>query len=314
MRTVRFAVISLLLAGCSTGHKDEYFGVKSKCMPPLHTEEGDLIDVRSDVWVGQYMNMEGGGTQEFKGMPKGSIGSLWKITYIKGGPPDYKKLCGKRPVWKDWTREQLLAEGAKERNKKEWEEYWKIEEKRRACVEKVQADAEKRKKSRYFYARSTPDHKIVYQPKKKGHEYWEATIYNGRVSDLTVDALSEEQKRNIKSLDSHPCYRFGNKRRGDTCYDLPGKESSIYYVIRSIPVYRYGLTEDELIEQLSYRDILIAPPVEWTEIEGIEIDKAMYDYLKERCRIGEEFCTLDYYEGPMSKKQREYVKRVGSKK
>ncbi len=306
----------LLFTGCSMGHKDEYFGVKSKCMPPLHTADGDLIDVRSDVWVGQYMNMEGGGSQEFKGMPEGSIGSLWKITYIKGGLPDYDKLCGKEPVWKDWTREQLLAEGADERWKKEWQKYIKKRRRYYSCVDKVQEDAEKRKRSRYFYARSTPDHKIVYQPKKEGHEYWEATIYNGRVSDLTVDALSEEQKKNIKKLRAHPCYKYDELYgvRQKECYDLPGKESSIYYVIRSIPVYRSGLTEDELIEQLSYRDILIAPPVEWTEIEGIEIDKAMYDYLKERCRIGEEFCTLDYYEGPMTQKQREYVKRVGGKR
>ena len=307
----------LLFTGYSMGHKDEYFGVKSKCMPPLHTADGDLIDVRSDVWVGQYMNMEGGGSQEFKGMPEGSIGSLWKITYIKGGPPDYDKLCGKEPKKpRRWTQEEWKQSGAKEKREKEWEEYIKKRRRYYSCVEKVQEDAEKRKRSRYFYARSTPDHKIVYQPKKEGHEYWEATIYNGRVSDLTVDALSEEQKKNIKKLRAHPCYKYDELYgvRQKECYDLPGKESSIYYVIRSIPVYRSGLTGDELIEQLSYRDILIAPPVEWTEIEGIEIDKAMYDYLKERCRIGEEFCTLDYYEGPMTQKQREYVKRVGGKR
>jgi hypothetical protein len=103
-------LLLLLLNACTKGSEDKEFAIKSKLMPPLHTQEGEMIDGSADVWIGQYSNMEGGSEQRFKGMPKGSIGSFWKVTYLKGGKPDLEKICGKEPIDKEYTREELINE------------------------------------------------------------------------------------------------------------------------------------------------------------------------------------------------------------
>jgi len=308
MKTLRLVlpVLLLLLSACEKTPKDEDFVIKSKLMPPLHTVDGEMIDGSADVWIGQYGNMEGGSTQPFEGMPKGSIGSFWKVTYLKGGKPDFDKLCGERPKHKEYTRDELINES--DRIERERAMYYKVKGERWDCYKKEQAKSKKREITHYYYARSKPKHTILYGKKKPDHGNWEATIYSGRVGDLTVDALSSEQKKNLGKFRSHHCYQFGSTRRGEKCYDLPGKESNIYYTVRSMSKYRNDMPEEEDNRWWNeYLDIRIASPVKWTEIEGIEIDKPMYDYLKDHCGYGETLCVLDQYKGKMTAKQKSYV-------
>jgi hypothetical protein len=120
--------------------------------------------------------------------------------------------------------------------------------------------------------------------------------------------LTAEQKKNLGKFRSHHCYQFGSTRRGEQCYDLPGKEKNIYYTVRSMVSYKEDMPKAEDDKWWTeYLDIRIASPVQWREIEGIEIDKPMYDYLEHHCAYGEAFCVLDQYKGAMTAEQKAYV-------
>jgi len=296
-----------MLNACSAD--DKYFWTDQKMKPLIVNEEGTFIDGDAHAKVGQYSGF-GDIMQKYKGPIKGSIVSTWKVVRLKGGKPDWDKLCGKEPREKNYTSNEITDEY--ERVKREREENDKITNKVRICVKKHQAINKANEKTHYFYARTTQTHKITYPIKHKRHSHWEAIVYHGRVGDLTDEAIEPEDLANISQFRTHLCTKYGSSVQ-NVCFDLPGEDKNLYYSIREVKIAKKNPELNGYQPQWeSIMDVRISAPTPWTEVEGIEIDKEMYEYLKDEC-YQERSCHLDDYKGSMTKEQRTYVNKVSWK-
>jgi len=306
----------LLLVGCMG--EDDYFWIKSKTFPMVHNKEGELIEIKTIRHVGQYNNFADI-SQSYQGPIKGAIVDVWKVTRIKGGKNDLRKMCGERPKeLRRWSQEEWREKGADEKWDRAQEAYWKIERKRRTCVKKHQAKDKANEKTRYYYARTLQSHKIVYPQKAERHSHWELTLYGGRVGDLSSEAIEPEELVNISQFRTHLCSKWGSSMK-NICFDLPGKDHNAYYTIREVK-YSDPNRKREAGESLDYHpvwedlyDVRISVPTPWIEIEGMEIDANMYKHLEKECHYGEKYCHLDKYKGSMTKEQQAYVKKVSWK-
>jgi hypothetical protein len=294
----------LFLSACAEEYDDKVFWVNLYSMHTLEDKNngGKYVDSNSILRVGQYNNIERI-FQKYKGPIKGSIVSVWRVTRLPNGKADYNGICGKEPKTPKNYQDESYD--------RDYEQYWVIEGNRRACAKKLRTQDELDKVNQYFYSRSKPTHEVSYPPRTLNHSHWEATVYNGRVGDLSPEALTKEQKNNLDKQRSHKCYKWGNSSRGNTCYDLEGSDSSSYYTIRE-HLSRKKSTKKGVVssgwEGLS--DIRISPPQTWVEIKGITINKAQYDYLYEVCKKGQAYCHLNNYKGKLTKEEQEYVKSV----
>ncbi len=308
IKIILFSFIILTFSSCGEKYDDKVFWVNLYSMHPLDDKKdgGKYVDSNSILRVGQYNNIERI-FQKYKGEIKGSIVSSWEIIRLPNGKADYDAICGYEHI----KPEYIVALG-KEKRKKDLSEHYRIERKRWDCIEKLQAQEEKDKVHKYFYARSKPTHKVIYPQRTKRHSHWEVTVYNGRVGDLSPEALTQEQKNNLDKLRKHECYKWGNSQRGNDCYDLEGNETSLYYTVRehlSSPPSEDGVLSSQW-EGLS--DIRISPPQKWIEIKGISINKDIYNHLTTVCKKGEEYCHLNNYTGKLTKLEKEYINSVKS--
>ena len=161
----------------------------------------------------------------------------------------------------------------------------------------------------YYYARSSPQHTILYPNKPEGHFYWRADMFLGRISTLREIALTEEQKKNKDKLIQEP------NHQGTIYYAIPGKSSSFHYVLRSQPKSqgRNSPLKEFNGQPLFWGELLNpqeSTPVQFTEIEGIVINKDIYEYLFFKCERAEHFCHLNDYEGLVTKEQQNYIQKV----
>jgi len=300
----------LLLVGCVG--EDEYFWIKSKTFPMVQNKEGELIEIKTIRHVGQYNNFADI-SQSYQGPIKGAIVNVWKVTRLKGGKTDLDKVCGERPKLAEY-----IPNMDKVKREKEKEIYFKEKNRVWDCYEQHQAKDKANEKTRYYYERTPKQHKIAYPQKGERHSHWELTLYGGRVGDLSSEAIEPEELANITQFRTHLCSKYGSSMQ-NICFDLPGKDHNAYYTIREVK-YSDPNRKREAGESPDYHpvwedlyDVRISAPTPWIEIEGIEIDEKMYQYLEKECRYGEEFCHLDKYKGSMTKEQRAYVKKVSWK-
>jgi len=279
-------------------------------MFPLYekNEGGKLIDSESVLHVGQYTNNKRI-FQKYQGEIKGSIVSVWSISRLQDGKPKFDEICGKRKR----KPEYIVALG-KEKEEKDWAEYSQYRDKRWDCVKKLQAKAKQQTIYTYYYARSKPNHKVIYPTKTKRHSNWQVSVYNGRVGDLQRIALTKEQKKNLSSFRKHECYKWGNEERGYDCYDLNGSDSSLYYTIRE-NLYKRTSKEEGVLSSSweGLKDVRYSKPQNWTEIKGMALNKEQYTYLKEVCKKAEGYCHLNNYKGKLTSTQKKYIQGVKSK-
>ena len=303
INTLLLVLLSITFTACAEKHDDKTFWVKLYNTTPTYdkTNGGKFVSMDSVLRVGQYNNLEKI-FQKYKGPIKGSIVSVWSVTRLPNGKADTYGICGNQVE----SPTNYLEKSYDSDNYK----YKMKRTKRKNCVKKLQAQDELDKVNQYFYARSKPSLKITYPPKTPNHSHWEATVYNGRVGDLTPEALTQEQKDNLHKLRKHECYKWSSPKRGSDCYDLEGNDTSLYYTIRehlSSPPTKDGVLSSQW-EGL--KDIRISPPQKWVEIKGISINKEQYDYLSEVCKKGEEYCHLNDYTGKLTKAEKEYMDSV----
>lgn len=316
IKKIILLTLSLLFVSCESLNSDKYFWTKSKCMPLMEEGNVSVIDIESKFLVGQYLS-HGDITQKYKGKIKGAVAAVWKITRLKGGKPDFDELCGNEPKMSEFD------ENIRTQNEIDKFQYFKLRDleydkfkitrrNRNNCIRKQQKTAKKEQRTIYYYARTKANYEVKFPKKAQGHAHWQMSVYAGRVGDLTPEALTAEQLADTSKLRAHKCYRY-RKNFGvpnKACYDLPGKDSSLYYTLRAVK-YTQNNAHKKVYKSPweSILDVRISPPTPWTEIEGIEIDEKMYKHLDYWCDI-EKYCNFDRYKGSMSEVQRAYVDMV----
>lgn len=152
-----------------------------------------------------------------------------------------------------------------------------------------------------------PESHLINYPKKSDLHYrWNDSLFIGGVNDLAIEAIPDEYKNNLEQLRSHKCHKWGAKVN-HTCYDLPNGDKNIYYAIRE---ELYIKDEDGKQKPNRYlMDVRVSEPLDWIEINGIEIDKEIYEYIDKTCK-DPFFCHLNNYTGTLSQEQKDYVEKV----
>jgi methyl coenzyme M reductase subunit D len=87
---------------------------------------------------------------------------------------------------------------------------------------------------------------------------------------------------------------------------LPNGDKNIYYAINEEP---YIIEDGKKKPKNRYSmDVRVSEPLNWIEVEGIEIDKEMFDYLNKICEDSL-VCHLNNYTGALTQEQKEYIKK-----
>lgn len=227
--------------------------------------------------------------------------AYWRIARNPlGMKPDYS-VCGERPILAEYNLEL-----GKEYRKKEREYYDKKDKEYRACRKKTTSIFDSKTVYRYYYAKMREDHKIRYPKKSEMFYRWNINYYIGGVNDLAIEAVPDKYKSKLDELRSHKCHKWGASAN-HTCYDLPNGDKNIYYGLRE---EQYIIEDGKRVPKNRYpMDVRISEPIDWVEIEGIEINKDIFDYLEKNCKMTD-FCNLNEYKGELTEEQREYIEAV----
>lgn len=304
IKILSLILILLNIQACNTKKEDRTIGVLSNTMPLKYDKEdgGYLTDTKGILRFGQYHVSF---WNKYNGEVKGPIASTWFIERAINGKPDYFKECGEKLRFEEWEKTV-----EKQKETESWDDWYKpyfeIGTKRSKCIKKVKAKFESEKSYKYFYSKSLQNHKIIYPIRTKRHAAWQFIIYKGRVGDLSLEALTPKQKEDINKLRSHKCYKWGDPQ----CYDLPGEDSNLYYGVREELYKKEKSTAKISVETEYLHDIRVSSPIKWTEIEGIKINKDMYNYVYQECRKGERYCHFNNYKGNLTPEQKEYIQKV----
>ena len=228
--------------------------------------------------------------------------AYWRIARNPlGMKPDYS-VCGERPILAEYNLEL-----GKEYRKKEREYYDKKDTEYRACRKKTTSIFDSKTVYRYYYAKMREDHKIRYPKKSEMYYRWNINYYIGGVNDLAIEAVPDKYKSKLDELRSHKCHKWGASAN-HTCYDLPNGDKNIYYGLRE---EQYIIEDGKRVPKNRYpMDVRISEPIDWVEIEGIEINKDMYDYLERGKNRYTFFMHFNEYKGELTEEQREYIEAV----
>ncbi|OCL85349.1 hypothetical protein AAX26_02021 [Aliarcobacter thereius] len=227
--------------------------------------------------------------------------AYWKIVRNPlGMKPDYS-ICGERPRLAEYKLEL-----GKEYRKKEREYYDKKDTEYRECTANVTDTFDSKTVYKYYYAKMRQVHKVIYPKKSDMYYRWNINYYIGGVNDLAIEAVPEKYRENLDKLRSHKCHKWGASAN-HTCYDLPNGDKNIYYGLRE---EQYIIEEGKKVPKNRYpMDVRISEPIDWVEIEGIEINKDMFDYLEKVCERTYD-CNLNVYKGELTEEQRDYIEAV----
>lgn len=231
---------------------------------------------------------------------KAPLVSYWKIGRNPlGMKPDYSE-CGEYiPLYKP-TKGITIEE-----REREFEEHQKKDDKRSACRKNIREVFEPQTSYKYYYAKMPENHLVHYPKKSVLHFRWNISNYIGGVNDLAIEAVPEVYKNNLDKLRGHKCHKWGASSN-HTCYDLPNGDKNIYYALRE---ELYKEVNGEKVEPNSYlMDVRVSEPLNWIEIDGIEINKDIYEYLNKVCEKIE-LCHLNDYTGALTQEQKEYIKK-----
>ena len=149
------------------------------------------------------------------------------------------------------------------------------------------------------------NHLVVYPKKSDLHYRWNLSFYVGGVNDLKLKAVPDEYKNRLEQLRVHNCHTWGGI--DNNCYDLPNGDKNIYYALRE---ELYIKDEDGKQEPNRYlMDVRVSEPLKWIQIDGIEINQEIYEYIDKVCKESF-FCHLNNYTGTLSQEQKDYVQKV----
>ena len=229
------------------------------------------------------------------------LASYWKVGRNSlGMNPDYSK-CGEKP-----KSPKYKIELGKDYREKEKEEYYKRFDEYRECTSNVTQTFDSQTKYKYYYARMPENHLVDYPKKSDLYYRWNLSFYVGGVNDLAIEAVPDEYKNSLEQLRSHKCHKWGASVN-HTCYDLPNGDKNIYYALRE---ELYVKDEDGKQEPNRYlMDVRVSEPLKWKQIDGIEINQEIYEYIDKTCKESF-FCHLNNYTGILNQEQKDYVEKV----
>jgi hypothetical protein len=242
------------------------------------------------------------GKTELQKKPTNPYLGYWKVGRNSLGiDPDYTK-CGEEPKYPDDLEYKTWNE---RENLPKYINYKKIKFEYNACTSNVTQTFDSQTKYKYYYARMPQNHLINYPKKSNLHYRWNHSFYVGGVNDLKLKAVPDEYKNSLEQLRVHNCHTWGGI--DNNCYDLPNGDKNIYYAIRE---ELYIKDEDGKQKPNRYlMDVRVSEPLKWIQIDGIEINQDIYEYIDKVCR-DPFFCHLNNYTGTLSQEQKNYVEKV----
>ena len=212
------------------------------------------------------------------------------------GKPDFKD-CGKKPKIPESAFGTSSFDEAQKRNTIQRRKYYK-------CLEENTTIKEKSKAIKYYYARTPNNKQPNIPPREPNHAIYEVNLSFGPLGDVMESALSNEQKK-IKGQLQQWTEIIAEKSY--TYYYLPGKESNLYYSVRSIlksPQAAEGFASSPWLSP----DSLMTSPQDWHEVTGIKITKAQYEYMFSHCEGTVFGCHLADGTPDLSAEQKAYIK------
>lgn len=231
------------------------------------------------------------------------LASYWKVGRNSlGMKPDYSK-CREEPKYPDdleyktWGERESLPK---------YINYKKISTEYEECTSNVTQTFDSQTKYKYYYARMPENHLVDYPKKSDLYYRWNLSFYVGGVNDLAIEAVPDEYKNSLEQLRSHKCHKWGASVN-HTCYDLPNGDKNIYYALREELFIKDKNGKQEPNRYLM--DVRVSEPLKWIQIDGIEINQEIYEYIDKTCKESF-FCHLNNYTGTLSQEQKNYVEKV----
>lgn len=229
--------------------------------------------------------------------------AYWKIARNPlGMDVKPKEECGEEPEYPDLPVTTNFDEIEKF---PKYIEYKKERDAHKECIKKVVRNFNSQTKYKYYYAKMKPNTKIIYPAKSDMFYRWNISYFIGGVNDLSIEAVPEKYKTNLDKLRTHDCHKWGDS----ICYDLPNGDKNIYYAIHEEP---YIIEDGKKVPQKYYSmDVRISKPLDWVEVEGIEISAKMFYYLEKVCKKTF-FChfndlIISKYKEEFTPLQKEYI-------
>jgi len=306
LKSLLSLLVGLFATGCGWGQgqaKDTFLWTKKH----VSFVEKQPIWKKSEAEVHAYFGFDyrnfNDSMQDYHGDPLGPIVGIWKTTQYIGRKPNFKD-CGERPELPEsvvWNTPEY-DEAVKIRRKKY--------EARMKCIRENTAIKEKSKTIKYYYARSTNNHQPIIPTRTEEHALYEAHMTFGPLGGVPLEKLSKAHQAIKDKLERWYCRGNVNNEGRKDCYRLPGKESSIYYKVRSI-LKEPKATDGMASAPWQSPDFIHDSPNGWEEIKGIEISKAQYDYLYEKYKQSPTkpiVFRLDNNAPDLSKEQKSYIK------
>ncbi|QKF73729.1 hypothetical protein AFAEC_1571 [Aliarcobacter faecis] len=340
-------ILAILTLGLFTACSSSSFDLKTKSndytyttyVEPLRYNKengGHLVVIagenHTDYAVFQFEPTDNQKNKEIQeAYPEFPYTSYWKIGRNPlGMEPNYSE-CGEYiPLYKidPVTEEEIEAYNRIKDDKKLDAEYRKVKKEearlreiereehnkkrkiQRACENNISEIFNSQTTYKYYYAKMPENHLVHYPKKSELHFRWNLSFYIGGVNDLKLKSVPEIYKNNLDKLRSHKCHKWGGI--DNTCYDLPNGDKNIYYALREELYTEVNRKKEEPNKALL--DVRVSEPLNWIQIDGIEINKDIFDYLEKVCNIGSLVCHLNDYTGALTQEQKEYIQKVKWKK
>ena len=304
-KTLLIIIITALLIACyelpfgEKGDKHLWLNGYSNYFDPEPSWGNSTVDATK--YFGQY-NGFGDLFQSYNGEPHGPIAAVWRVTTFPGEKPGLRDCEAIKPksgveIGKKYGYDSPELKFSRENYERLYGEYSK-------CGRENYALKQEAKSYTYYYARSTDQYIPILPPRPTNHALYETSLSFSPMADVRLSGLTEELKAKKDQLEQHPCMRFPDS---ETCYRLPGNDSSLYYAVRSIlakPKADNGAASSAWQVPDSVREV----PLQWHEIKGITISKEQYEYLNERCKGSPFDCRLDSAMPNLTPEQKQYSK------
>ena len=293
--------VTLLLLACGktvlAKKSDKYIWLKTHFSYPNKKPYWKKNELTHKTYFGKYTYFNDI-FNDYYGDPLGPIVAIWSVTKYLGNEPAFKD-CGKKPIWNPNSYKSNTQAY------KDSEKQWDIENKQRQnCIKLNNEIEEKSKTITYYYARSNNNYLPVLPKRPENHALYDIHISFGPMGGIVERGLTEKEKTNKNQLYSEPCHRYG---KDDTCYRLAGENSHLYYTIRSVLKTEDIPSNKKASAAWKPRKFIREEPHTWQEIKGIEITKAQYEYMQQRCK-GVFNCYLDDKAPELNTEQKSYIK------
>ncbi len=306
-KTLLVLSITALIVACDklplAKKGDKYLWLTGHANYPNGTPNWGQSEVKPTAYFGKY-DGSGGLFQDYYGDPIGPIVAVWRVTTYPGVKPEFRDCEAIKP-----TFQKNLKFNSPEYNEA-MENHGRLYGEYNECRQERHKQRQEAKAYVYYYARSPGNYLPILPSRPESHALYDINVSFGPIGDVSLSGLNTEQQATRDQLSPKPCRR---RHRSKTCYRLPGADSSLYYMVRSI----HSATKDgsgKAASNWQHPEPIRVSPRQWYEIKGISISKEQYESLEERCKQSPFNCYLDTVDGERSglitATQQQYIKAV----